>query len=242
MSRVFSGGLLVLAFAVGASGATPDYLAKALRDFPRRNLPADLGYETEVVRNGHRTRERHDPTRPAGEQWVLLEFAGRVPTAAEINRHRVVRARGGNSAAFQTDFGPPQIDRGSLRLEHESVDTAVFTGGFTEEAASADALLGRMSLRLTVDKRRGEITAYELRLPRPYSPVLGVKISELAAGAEFHRPAGLDLALPRRTWSHFKGRIFLSSTLEDLEVRYSAYRRMPAETPPRTAGGGERGH
>jgi hypothetical protein len=241
MSRVFS-GLLALACAVGASAATPDYLAKALRDFPSRNLPAGLGYETVVVRNGHRTRERYEPARPAGEQWVLLEFAGRAPTAEEISRHRITRAKGGSSATFQTDFSAAQIDRGSLRLEQEDDDTAVFAGGFTEEAASADALLGRMSLRLTVDKRRGEITAYELRLPRPYSPVLGVKISELVAGAEFHRPAGLDLVLPRRTWSHFKGRIFLSSTLEDLEVRYGAYRRGPDESPPRAPGGGERGH
>lgn len=241
MNRPFT-VLLVLACAVGLTGATPDYLAKALRDFPRRNLPDDLSYETEVVRNGHRTRERHDPTRPAGEQWVLLEFAGRAPTEDEIARHRVTRAKGGRSATFQTDFNPTQIDRGSLRLEQESEDTVVFAGGFTEDAASSDALLGRMSLRLTVDKRRGEITAYELRLPRPYSPVLGVKITELVAGVEFHRPAGFGLWLPRRTWSHFKGRIFFSSTLEDLEVRYAAYHRMPADIPARAAAGGERGH
>lgn len=234
MSRFIS-GLLVLACTVGVMGATPDYLAKALRDFPRQTIPSDLGYETVVARNGHRTRERHDPSRPAGEQWTLLEFAGRAPTADEITRHHVIRAKGGSGATYQADFTPAQIDRGSLHLEREDEGSAVFTGGFSEDAAQGDALLGRLSLRLTVDKRRGEIAAYELRLQRPYSPVLGVKISELVAGAEFHRPAGLDLALPRRTWSHFKGRIFLFPTREDLEVGFDGYQRKSHQ--PRPAGG-----
>lgn len=214
--------LLAVFLPLTLPAALPDYLLKALRDFPRTTLPSDLGYAVEITRNERQSRERYDPSHPAAERWILLEIDGRKPTPDEVARHRRTRSTGGN-AAFQADFSAAQIDRDSLKLETEDNERAVFLGGFTEAAADDDTLLGRLALRLTVDKRLGVLLAYELRLLRPFSPVLGVKIHELIAGAEYHRPPGLALNLPKRTYSKFRGRIFLSSTKEDLEVKYEEY-------------------
>jgi hypothetical protein len=227
MSRALIVPLVLAVFPVAVLAAQPDYLAKALRGFSSGKIPPDVGYVMEVTRNSHRIRERFDPARPAAEQWTLLEFAGRAPTPEEIAAHRISRAKGGESASFRADFTAADIDRSSLKLESENADTAVYSGAFTEDAAERDGFLGRLALRLTVDKRRAEVTAYEIRLLRPFSPVLGVKIHELVAGAEFHRPPGIDTQLPRRTWSRFKGRIFFSTTQEELDARYSDYARAP---------------
>lgn len=232
MSPAVRSVLLAVFLPLTLPAALPDYLLKALRDFPRTTLPPDLGYAVEIIRNERRSRERYDPSLRPEERWILLELAGREPTGEEIARHRRSRSAG-DSAAFQADFSAAQIDRDSLKLEAEDAGQAVFVGGFTEAAADDDTLLGRLVLRLTVDKRLGVLLAYELRLPRPFSPVLGVKIHELVAGAEFHRPPGLSYYLPRRTYSRFRGRVFLSSTSEDLEVRYGDYTVRP---PPPDAG------
>jgi hypothetical protein len=230
MNRPILAGL-IFAVVVGAlPAATPAYLATALRGFPSGSLPSDTAYEMEITRNGHRVRERFDPARPVAERWTLLEFAGRSPTPGEIVQHRATRAKGGATASFQADFAAADIDRASLRLESEDASTAVYTGAFTVDAAERDGFLARSVLRLTVDKRRAEVAAYELRLQRAFSPVLGVKIYELVAGAEFHRPPGLGALLPSRTWSRLNGRIFFSSTREDLEARYSGFAKaaLPA--------------
>jgi hypothetical protein len=222
-----------VAFALAATAlhaAAPAYLATALRSFPSGNIPADTIYQVEITRNGHRVRERFDPARPVAERWTLLEFAGRSPTPGEIAQHRATRAKGGATASFRADFTAADIDRASLKVESEDAATAVYTGAFTAEAAERDAFLAHSALRLTIDKRRAEVASYELRLQRAFSPVLGVKIYELVAGAEFHRPPDLDALLPSRTWSRLNGRIFFSSTREDLEARYSGFAKaaLPA--------------
>ncbi len=225
MNLAVRSSLLAVILPLGLPAALPDYLLKALHDFPRNTLPSDLGYMVDITRNERQSRERYDPSRRADARWILLEIAGREPTTEEIARHRHTRSTG-DRAAFQMDFSVAQIERDSLKLETEDAERAVFLGGFTEAAADDDTLLGRLTLRLTVDKRLGVLLAYELRLPRPFSPVLGVRIHELVAGAEFHRPPGMVLDLPKRTYSKFRGRIFLSSTEEDLEVRYGEFIRV----------------
>lgn len=221
--------LLAVFLPLALPAALPDYLLQALRDFPRTRLPSNLGYVMEITRNERQSRERYDPSQPEEERWILLEIAGRKPTPEDLARHRRTRSTGGNPA-FQADFSAEQIDRNSLKLETEDDERAVFLGGFTEAAADDDTLLGRLALRLTVDKRLGVLLAYELRLPRPFSPVLGVKIHELIAGVEYHRLPGLALSLPKRTYSKFRGRIFLTPTSEDLEVHYGEFTLVPAAT------------
>jgi len=234
MSRTLAAWLIFAVFSVASPAAQPEYLARALRGFPSGKIPADFGFVIDITRNGHRILERFDPRQPVNEHWTLLEFAGRAPTPEEIARHRAARAKGGSSASFRADFTASDIDHASLKLDSEDVDTAIYVGAFTEDAGEKDGLLARLALWLTVSKQRAEVTAYELRLQRPFSPVLGVKIHGLVAGTEFHRPPGLDVLLPRRTWSRFKGRIFFSSTHEDLEARYSNFARGDNAAAPRT--------
>jgi len=217
-----------LGLATSGRAALPEYLRSALNVFSAE-LPASWAYTTTIVRPEVSTTERFDPAKPTGERWTLLLYNGRPATAAELEKYRKLRAANPQPVS-SASFTRGDIDPGSLQLVTEDDERAEFQGGFREVAAGADKMLRHLQLRLTVNKRRPHVEKYTLSLREPYSPILGVKMSELRVAMSFTPPAPGRPSLPAAITSHFAGRILFFGTQEDLRVEYSDY--SPAGGPP----------
>ncbi|HYC72209.1 MAG TPA: hypothetical protein VEB66_13430 [Opitutaceae bacterium] len=226
MIRRASRGLLGLALAVAAAGAEFPAVVGAALDAMPVDLPAELAYTMDIDRNGRRSTERYDPSRPAGARWTLMALQGREPSAAELAEYQRHSA-GRSDPGYRASFRPAQVDRTHAEIVMESPTHVTVRAHFTEAAAESDGTLGRLDLTLLVRKDRPSIVSYRLELRASYAPVLGVKMHALDAGAELD-----EAGRPRRTWSRFHGRIFLRSTDEIIEVRYRDYAPAAAEPRP----------
>lgn len=195
----------------------PAYLRTALDKFTP-GVPAGWAYTLTTVRNERAITERFDPTRPPGGQWMLLEIEGRLPTAEESEKY--LRARTAGPGGMQANFEKADIEPGSLSLVQEDATQAEFAGGFRETSTGTDKMLGHLNLRLKVDKQAAYVTAYTLELREPYSPVLGVKMTDLQVEARFSAPEGSRPSLLQTMTSRFTGRIFFISTGENLQLNY----------------------
>ena len=215
--------LLLLAAARGAA-AMPDYVREALENFSTE-VPAGWAYTLTTVRNDQdRSTARFDPAKPPAEQWTLLQLNGRTPTAKETAQYARARA-GENSAAPQGTFQKADIEPASLELVREDADRGEFRCSFRAEATGSDKMLGHLSLRLTVSKRRPHVEKFALELTAPYSPVLGVKMRELLVQMSFSAPTRTEPSLPTTNTSHFIGRIFFFRMEENLALAYTDFVR-----------------
>ena len=221
-------GVLVLGAAGAGHAALPDYVRAALSRF-NPELPAGWAYTTTTVRGDVSTTERYDPAKAPEEQWTLLRFNGRPPLPADLEKYRKLRAAN-PSPASQATFTRADIEPGSLQLLHEDAERAEFAGAFREAAAGADKMLRHLRLRLTVNKRQPHVEKFALDLLAPYTPILGVKMNELAVTMSFTPPTPDRPSLPAASTSHFAGRIFFIGTEEDLRVTYADF--APARPQP----------
>lgn len=214
--------LALLLLATRAFGAPlPDYLRTALAGFSP-DAPANWAYTLTTTRNDLRMVERYDPARPPAARWTLLEWEGRTPTAPELEKYARSRPQA-DSGGTRANFKKDDIEPGSLTLLREDDTRSEWTGSFRETSTGADKMLGRLTLRLVVDKRTAHVAEYGLSLQEPYSPVLGVKMHTLDVTVRYHAPADGRPALPAAQTSRFTGRIFFFSTQEELQLTYGDY-------------------
>lgn len=211
---------LVLSAPVLFSAQPPSWLAPAIDRLPEEIAP-DLAYTVEIEHNGQRSSERYDPSRPAGSRWTLLSRQGRSPTEAEFTEYARQR-NGPSTSAYRASFRRDQVDLSSARVLEESATHATVHLGFNAIAKDADKMLRHLELTLDIQKQPARITSYRLQLAAPYSPVIGVKMHALDAGAEFDGESR-----PQRSWSRFRGRIFLKLVDESIEAHYADYALQP---------------
>lgn len=200
---------------VPLAGAPPPWLELALSRLPE---PASAWTSTctlEIERNGQRSVESFDPHATPAARWTLVTRQGVPPTPGELAAYRQSRADPASTPA-PTSLTAGQIDLNSLELVRESSTHATLTGGFTEEAAATDKLLARLTVTLLVRKEPAAVVYYRLDLRQPFSPLIGVRMHELEAGAEF----GPDGAI-RRSWSRFRGRVFLRAVQERVTATFA---------------------
>lgn len=208
---------LAVAAATATTAAIPDYVNDALAAYSAR-LPATWACSVEVRRDGAITVERYDPAKPAGAQWRLDSVNGAPPTASDLTAYARHRGRPGENP-FRSAFDPDQLDRASFQIVHETAGTATVRFGFSADAARADKMLPQLELELLIRRQPAGIVNYRLRLPRPFTPVIAVKMHSLEAGADFD-----PLGRPTRQFSRFSGRLFLLKSIrEDLETRFFDY-------------------
>ena len=214
---------LLMAVAVGAE--TPNYLPTALAKFTAE-VPPQWAYTLTTEREGQQTIERFDPTKPPTEQWTLLRTENRTPTPDDIKKYFKYKA-GQAPGAMQATFQKTDIETGSMKLVWEDSARAEFACSFREQSTYSDKMLGHLRLRLTVSKRNPHVEKSTLELQAPYSPVLGVKMRELAVEMNFSPPEGDRPSLLQTSSSHFLGRIFFVPVEENLRYTYSDFVRLP---------------
>jgi hypothetical protein len=203
----------------------PGFLRTALDSF-RAEVPPDWAYTLTTEREGRLITERFDPSKPPAEQWALLRTGGQAPTRADLENYFKYKA-GQAPGAMPATFNKGDIDPGSLALEHEDAERAEFTGRFREQSANADKMLGHVRLRLTVRKRPSYIEKFTMELREPYSPVLTVRMRELAVTMEFAPPGADRPSLPVTSSSHFLGSVFFMPVEENLRFSYADFTRVP---------------
>lgn len=219
---------LWLAPALATAAPLPDYVRTALTRFAPGAPAAGWAYTLTTIRNDARMVERYDPGRPPAARWQLLELEGQTPTPDQLEKYARSRPRG-DSGGAQANFSREDIEPGSLQLVRETATETEWTAGFREASAGPDKMLGHLTLRLTVDKRTQHVAAYTMELKEPYSPVIGVKMTQLVAVVRYLPPADGRPALPEWQTSRFTGRILFIPTEENLEVRFSDYAPVPTE-------------
>jgi hypothetical protein len=203
----------------------PGYLREALARFSPE-VPREWAYTVTTEKDGRRTTERFDASRPPEEQWRLLLIEDRPPTPEELAKYFKYKA-GQAPGATQATFQKGDIEPGRTELVSENAERAEFTCAFREESTNSDKMLGHLRLRLTVAKQQPHIEKFSLELREPYSPVLGVKMRELLVEMNFSPPDADHPGLPARSSSHFLGRIFLVPVEENLRYTYSDFTRVP---------------
>ncbi|AOS45356.1 hypothetical protein Verru16b_02437 [Lacunisphaera limnophila] len=216
--------LLLILLSPAAAAPLPDYLRTALTQF-KPDAPADWAYTLTTRRNETHMVERYDPARPPAARWTLLQWQGRAPTPEEAEKYLRSRPQA-DSGGTKANFTKDDIEPGSLTLVREDESVSEWTGRFRETSTGADKMLGRLTLRLLVDKRIPHVAEYRLSLQEPYSPVLGVKMHTLDVTVRYQAPADSHPALPADQTSRFTGRILFFSTQEELQLTYTDY------TPP----------
>ena len=204
----------------------PAYLREALDKFSAE-VPPGWAYTQTTVRGDESTTERFDPSRLPAGQWTLLLHNQRPPTAAEQEKYLRFKAASAAPLA-QAPFQKGDIDPGSFALVREDAGRAEFSCGFRAESSGSDKMLGHLRLVLTVHKQPAWVESFSLELREPYSPVLGVKMNELAVRLRFSPPGPERPSLPTLSISLFSGRIFFVPTSEDLRVSYTEFAPVAA--------------
>jgi len=218
---------LALAFclltAVAAAADLPSYFGEALARFTS-DAPRGWAYTLTTTRAGDTSVERYDPSHPRGGEWTLLQRNGRAATAEEIERYLRYKASSTPPTARAT-FEKGDLDRSTFELVREDAATAVFRGRFREDLK--EPLLAHLVLELQIAKSEPAVRSFTMRLVAPFTPALGVKMTELEVAMEFSPPNGDQPSLPRASRSRFRGRLFfIKSIEEDLQIAYSDFTRV----------------
>lgn len=210
--------LLFLLLAVAATAAPPR-VAEAL-DQLGSEAPRGWAYTLHVLRGAESSRERFDPSRPAGAQWTLLARDGRPASAEERVRH--LRHR----ATSAPGLPPPTFQRGDLDLESlervgADAGVEIWRARFRSDAGSP--LLAHCVVDLHVPRDGPAYVARTvLRSIASFSPALGVRLHELEFSVDYLPPAEGRPALPAATRSRVRGRVLFALPLdEEVATTYS---------------------
>jgi len=215
--------LLLLAPVCAFAAELPAYFEQALTRFTS-DAPRGWAYTLTTTREGDTSVERFDPSRPKGGEWTLLERNGRAATADEIERYLRYKTSSTPPTARAT-FEKGDLDRSSFTLLRDDAETAEFRGRFREDLK--EPLLAHVVLDLKISKSSPAVQSFTLRLAGPFSPALGVKMTELEVAMEFSPPVDGRPSLPRAAKSRFRGRLFFVKSIEeDVQIAYSDFVRV----------------
>lgn len=224
MKRLLVCLLFSAAVALRAPAAPlPAYFEQALAHFTS-DAPRGWAYTLTTTRGSETSVERFDPSRPKGGEWTLLQRDGRAPTVEEIERYLRYKASTTPPTARAT-FEKGDIDRDTFTLTREDAAGAEFRGTFRGDLK--EPLLAHLVLDLKIAKASPAVQSFTLRLAGPFSPALGVKMTELEVSMEFSPPTAERPALPLASRSRFRGRLFFLKTIEeDVSIAYSDFERV----------------
>lgn len=218
--RLTALSLLMCAPLLAWSTELPPYFAEALARFSS-DAPRGWAYTLTTTREGETSVERYDPSRPHGGEWSLIQRDGRAPTAEEIERYLRFKASSTPPTARAT-FQKGDLDLATFELLREDAATAVYRGRFRQDLA--EPLLSHLAIELEFTKDPPAVRSFVLRLISPFSPALGVKMTQLEVQMSLSAPTAERPSLPQSSSSRFRGRLFFFKTIaEDVQITYSDF-------------------
>ncbi len=214
--------LLCLCLLVPASAAVPPLLREALDAF-RADPPPGWSYAQKTSGDGRSTVERCDAAKPEFDRWSLVEKDGRAPSAAEIRDYTEARSR-----RSRTGTAPKITDQLDLELVETIADTTDRATYRTRlrRGESRDHTAPFLRATVIVHKATRAIESIELGNTEPFSPTLGVKITEMRTLLTYRLPGESTPTLPDKVASRVRGTAFWFKSLDaDLTVEFSDYAR-----------------
>jgi len=208
-----------LLLAATAAAALPADFAAACVNFHTEN-PKGWSFTQTTVAEGRSLTERCEAGRPEFSRWSLLAQDGRTPTAEEItdyNEKRSRRSRGGTAPHIAS-----QLDLASAELISESTDESVYRFRVKREARS-DKTAEFLRATLTFHRPSSTITVFELANIAPFSPVWGVRVTEMRTTIHYHLPTPDRPALLDKITTRTKGRAYFKSLNAEMLVTFTDY-------------------
>lgn len=213
------------AFASGANASAPEPsspLSEALAAF-RAEGAKGWSFTQTTEGAGHSRIERYDASQPEFDRWSLLQQDGRVPTAEETQDYHEMlsrRSRGGTAPRL-TD----QLDLGTVETATETADRITYRFRLKPgEDGDATARFLRATVVVHVPTRT--IETFDLAAVEPFSPTLGVKITEMKTTMSYSLPEGDRPSLLQKTTTRLRGRAFFFKSLDaDMTVTFTDHEK-----------------
>lgn len=208
---------LLLASTVVA--ALPAEFAAACANFHTEN-PKGWSFTQTTVAEGRSLTERCEAGRPEFSRWTLLAKDGDPPTPGEIeeyNEKRSRRSRGGTAPHIAS-----QLDLASAEMVHENDAEFVYRFRLRREARS-DRSAEFLRATLTFHRPTATISVFELANIGPFSPVWGVRVTELRTTIHYHLPTADRPALLDKITTRTKGRAYFKSLDAEMRVTFTDY-------------------
>jgi len=212
--------LALFALACSATAAVPPALDAALKNF-RGDAPRGWSYTQTTTAEGKSTVERHDATKPEFERWSLVQKDGRAPTAAELKDYFDARSR-----RSRTGTAPKLVDQ----LLLETIETVAETPERStyrfrvRPGESRDQTAAFLRATVVLHPPTGTVESFVLASVEPFSPTLGVKISELRTLMTYSLPRGDTPSLPQKVATRVRGTAFWLKSLDaEMIVTFSDY-------------------
>ncbi len=225
-----------LMLATTALAQLPADFAAVCANFHTEN-PKGWSFIQTTVSEGLSLKELYEAGRPEFSRWTLLAQDGHPPTAEETANYsdtRSRRSRGGTAPHIAS-----QLDLASAELVSESATELIYRFRIKREARS-DKTAEFLRATLTFHRPTGTITVFELANLEPFSPVWGVRVTELRTTINYHLPSADRPALLEKITMRTKGRAYFKSLDADMVVTFSDYafagRRPAASASVVTAG------
>ncbi|HRJ45796.1 MAG TPA: hypothetical protein PKY38_00405 [Opitutaceae bacterium] len=224
--------------AIGqASDALPADVVEACKDFHAEN-PRGWSFIQTTTAGPQIMVESYDAGRPEFSRWRLLARDGRPPTESESRTYAETRSRRSRGGTAPDIAG--QLDL--TTAEPVAVGDVESIYRFRlKRAASGDRTAENLRAIVTFHHPTGTIRRFELTNIQSFSPVLGVRITEMHTSIHYHLPTDNRPALLDRITTRTRGRAYFKSLDADMVVIFSEYslaRRSPQAMP---AGGPDAG-
>jgi hypothetical protein len=230
--------LIFLLLATTVAAALPADFAAACANFHTEN-PKGWSFTQTTVAEGRSLTERCEAGRPEFSRWTLLAMDGHPPTAEETENYNEKRSR--RSRSGTAPHIASQLDLASAELVRESPNEAVYRFRVKRETRS-DKTAEFLRATLTFHRPSATITVFELSNVEPFSPVWGVRVTELRTTIHYSLPTADRPTLLDKITTRTKGRAYFKSLDADMLVTFTDYvfaGRQPVTSAPTVTDAGK---
>ena len=220
----------VTAFACFTTGAAPavanpaailQEAAQSMDDDYRQ----EWAYTETSIESDTQTTGRYDPRQPVGEQWQLLSFNGRKPTADEIAEYAEDKEHdNGSSSPDDRDHDFDDVAQAdSLELIEETDEYWLYS--FTPvEDDDEEEFMKFVDATMKIVKDGPYIEYIDLHSNKPFKPQFGVKVKEFVTRLIFGPAAVGGPIVPLSVDVRIKARAFLAIGIdESMSISFSDY-------------------
>lgn len=168
---------------------------------------------------------QYDPTRGAGDEWILISLNGEQPEQDEIDDFLDEKAA--RKAEREKDDGNgnllEMITPGSLELIEETTEGWRYS--FQPQDDEDEKFMQHVDGELWVPKQGQFLESMSMKSRGSFKPQTGVKIREFSMQMQFGPAIDSGPIVPLSMTSHVAGKAFLVATIDEkVVVEFSDYK------------------
>ena len=221
--------ITLIGLSVAAMASAEDYANIVNRAFAAidNDYHAAWAFTESGAEDGVTHVGRYDPSRPAGQRWMLISVDGRKPTAAEIEdyvdgKDDLVRHRD------HDDDDLDIIDFDTLELVEKTDEYWIFSfvpNGDDEDEAAARKFMQQVNGTVKIVRDGHYLEYIDLHNDKPIKPAFSVKISRFVTRLTFGPAGDGGPIVPLTVDVQIKGRAMMMVRFEETEsTHYSDYK------------------